>query len=416
MPTPRNQTFTTQTGGTISGGRYYMPAWRRNMAPLTWAVIPFSNTFASQDPKLRADMNPNGAGGSTPWHGAGGQSMVIDAWCSLTPSKTDGRVWAPLGGGHGDYAGNEGYVVDLMSENPAWKLLRRPSGALPDSAINYSDGQEATALYSDGRLRASHTYNNIIHIPGTDDLFVANLSAPFYNPVSTVQKCWYINGVSGEHSLASDYTALQQVTGTGEGGACYDPVRNCVWHIRTAVSWNYILKTDLTTGVTTRHGYGDSWVGGSSRMVYVPTHDVVAHITAIGGGSGLSIWNPATDTWKRIASVSGTPSAGLSGGTMCGGYAGGEWVSSLGGIVIWNNNSPYSAEVSLLTPPSTDPMNGTWVWSKIEPAASNTVIPPARPSTGSASSIFGRFAYVPSLKGFCLLIQASSQMHFFATE
>ncbi|MBA4344400.1 MAG: hypothetical protein C0423_19850 [Methylibium sp.] len=344
----------------------------------------------------------------------------MDAWCSLTPSRDDGRLWAPLGGGHGDYAGNEGYVADLMVDAPLWRLLRRPSGALPDAAIAYSDGSEGTGVYSDGRLRGSHTYNNIIHIPGGNKLFMGVLSAPFYNPSpagGVVQKSWYIDGETGEHSLASDYTALTQASGTGEGGAYYDPVRNCVWHIRTATSSNMILKTDLATGVTTKHGYADAWVGGSSRFVRVPGHDVAAHITAISGGSGLSIWNPATETWKRKANVAGSPSAGLFNGAQCGGYAGGDWVDSVGGIVLWNNDAPYSAELSVLTPPATDPMNGTWTWSVMSPDAANTVIPPPRVGgTGGPANIFGRFGYLPALKGFYLQTQASAQMHFFAIE
>lgn len=386
------------------------------MVPRTWKAVPTANTFASQDPKLRADMNPNYPGGA-PWAGALGQSQVMDAWCSLTPSKDDGRLWAPLGGGHGDYAGNEGYVIDLMSEAPAWALLRRPSGALPDAPITYADGQESTGLYSDGRLRASHTYNNIIHTPGEERLFVAYLSAPFYNPIATPQNSYWIHGTTGEHSLASDYTALTQVSGSGGGGCCYDPVRHCVWHIRNSISSNMFLKTDLATGVTTKHGYANAWVGGGSRMIYVPGHDVIAHITNLSGGSGLQIWNPANSTIKGVAAVAGSPSAGLHGGAFPAAAAGGEWIPELGCIVLWDNNAPYSAELTTLTPPASDPMNGTWTWGVLAPSEANSVTPPPRVGgdTGVAS-VYGRFGYLPALKGCYLQVRASAQMHFFATE
>jgi len=387
--------------GSVQGG---WPTWRAAMTPLTWAVVPTANALADVDPEDSATYNPSYPS-SAPWHGAGGQPMVLDAWGGLTPSQDDGRIWMALGGGHGDYAGNESYVIDMRAEAPAWSMLHPPSGAVGQPAVaNYSDGQEATGLYSDGRMRAGHTYNQGLHVPG-GDIFIATVPAPYYNPVSTTQKSFWIDIDTGVHSLASDYTALTDVQGSGEGGSCYDPVRHCIWHVRTAAVSNRILKSDLASGVTTAHGASNTWVGGAARFVYVPGHDVVVNLTGIG--AGFCIWDPATLDWTRAPSSTGALPAGISNTVG----VGAAWVPELGKILIWNHSS-NTATFATLTPPASNPTGGTWTFGSLSPDGSNAVTPAAK----GGNPTYGKCGYLPALKGMYLKPTFAASMYFFATS
>lgn len=383
------------------------------MTARTWKAVPTANTFASIDPALRADLNPNFPGGA-PWAGAGGHAAMLDAWCSLVPSQDDGLLIAGPGGGHGDGASNAQARIDLMEESPAWALLSAPSGALPGSAITYSDGQEATGLYSDGRIRAMHNYNNLLHIPGTRRVFVASIAAPYYNPLATAPKSYYLDMDTGAQSLASDASSLIAAGGPSEGGACYDPTRNCVWHVRNASGLgNKIVKTDIATGISTEHGVRDSWTGNYGRFVYIPGRDLVMNICGVNA-SRYCFWNPATETWSRSVTP---PTGAMSAGLEWGGYAGAAWVDSLGGVAVWNNNAGYETEISLLSPPATNPLTNPWVWSVIPAAPSNSVTPSARPGgTGGTANVFGKFGYLPALKGFYLKVTAAAPLYFYAVE
>lgn len=404
MPTPRNQTFTTQTGGTISGGRYYMPTWRRNMAPFTWTIVPTSNTLMSIDPASRPDLNPNGVG-SAPWRGNGGFGAILDAYGSLQPSRTDGNVYAALFGGHGDYAGNESVGIDLKSENPAYRLIRRPSGSLPDSPITYMDGQESTGVYSDGRIRSIHPYNNLVHLPN-NKMFLARVGASYYVGNVTSRKCFYIDCVTGEHELIGDYSSVDGSLGSPEGGACYDSLRNCVWHIGNNGS-SKLLKTDLNTGVTTSIGGANAWVSGRSTLIHLVSSDLIAMITTISGGTGLMLVNPTTGAAKRVVPISGTPPTGWSGAY---GYSGASWSPELGGIAMWDHDS-NTAEIALLTPPA-DMWNGTWTIGSVYLNPVNSVTPTTRISSSIRTD--GKFGYLPAMKGFYLQNRTSDPMYFFS--
>ena len=375
------------------------------MAPLTWKVVPTANTLAAVDPALRADLNPNFPGGA-PWAGSNGVQATLNAWGTLVPSQDDGRVWMANGGGHSDYAGNESYAIDFMAEAPAYSLLHPPSGAIGYSpGIAYSGG-EATGLYPDGRLRAMHGYSQGIHIPG-GDIFIAMVSAPFYDPVATAQKSWWIDADTGVHSLASDYTALTEVQGNGEGGSAYDESRNVVWHLRNGSGLGVLMmKTDLATGVTTSHGARNTYVGDYCSFVRIPELDLVLNLNGAGSG-GFFIWNPATETWKLNPTVTGSYPTGMRSVAA----SGAKWIPSLGKVVMWNNSS-NGAVFSTLTPPASDPINGTWTRGTLSPDASNTVVPNVFP----VAYIFGKCGYLPAMKGFYLKPTWASPTWFFATE
>ena len=90
---------------------------------------------------------------------------IIIAWCGACFDDNESVLWLPLGG-HSDYAGKyEPYKeIDLSVNSPTWEMVRPPSGAIGNQMV-LDDGQEATGLYSDGRLRAVHSYNKPVYVP-----------------------------------------------------------------------------------------------------------------------------------------------------------------------------------------------------------------------------------------------------------
>lgn len=410
MATPRADTYSAASGAAVyagmaaSGG---LPSWVTSMAARTWKKVPLGNTFMSIDPELRADMNPNYPG-QAPWHGSGGHAAILNAWGPLVPSRDDAHLYTLPTGGHGDFAGSYMAGVDLMQEVPLWYLINRPSGALPGAAVTYNDGNEASGLYSDGRVRSGHGYQNFLHIPGTTKVMqIVNTAMYPAGNVTGPNKAWFHDVVTGAQSDAYDYSALTSVTpsNTGENsGFCYDSKRHSVWHVR-GNGTTKLIQINLTTGAMTEHGTANSWVGGCSKLEYIPTHDVILNLTNISGGSGYTVFDPVANSWgSRIPpAITGSPSAGLSGGSNPAGFGGGGWIDELGGVVAWNNDS-NTTEISLLTMTSPTSL----AWSVVSVAAENTVVPPARVGgSGGLANIGGRFGHLKAI-GCCYLLRSAT--------
>lgn len=411
MATPRADTYTAATGAAIYAGMAApggLPSWVTSMASRTWKKVPLGNTFMSIDPRQRADMNPSYPA-AAPWDASGGHAAILDAWGSLIPSQSDGRLWAGPAGGHLDLAGNHQVVLDLMQEVPTWALLSRPSGALPGAAVTYEDGNDAAGVYvADGRVRGNHPYQNILHVPGTTKLIMPVVAATYPNAATAVNKAWSFDTETGAQSLACDYTALSSVSPSNSGensGNCYDVSRNSVWHLRSSGNTK-LVKINLGTGTATEHGALNTWVGGSSRLFHIPTFDKILNLTNISGGSGYIMFNPVADAWesRTPAAFQGAPSAGLSGGSQPGGVCGGGWVQSLGGVLVWNNDTA-TTEISLLTPNST---GSVWTWSVLAVSGTNTVTPPARVGGGGGlANALGKFGILPAM-GLCYWARSSA--------
>lgn len=385
--------------------RNLWPAWRSAMAPNTWALVPVATTLAQVDPALDPALNPNAAS-AAPWRGSGGQAMVLDAWNSFVPSasENDGRVWVTCCGGHGDYAGNEHYEIDLLDEAPGWEMLRRPSGNSIDGLFAFGDGQESTGLYSDGRIRSTHVYQNQCHVPGRG-IFMSDNTASYYTASGNPKKAFWISE-AGEHSVACDYSALP--LGGDRGSSCYDSTRDVLWFTRANAS-SKIARYNPNTDAVDALGILDSWVGGGSRMIYAASIDMVLMLTDIG--SGLVLWNPSLESWKRSVTVTGTRPAWLTGDT---GYAGSAWVQTLGKVLLWNNESGHTEKFATLTP-GANAWTDSWAWGELLPDAANAVTPPARPGgSGGIANILGKCAYVRGLNGFLLQTQFSAPMYFYA--
>lgn len=387
--------------GSPSG--FARPLWRTAMAPQTWEVVPVSRTLAQEDPALDPTLNPNSPA-SAPWRGSDGALGTLDAWGCLLPSsdEADGRVWMPLGGGHGNYGGNEAYVINLASESPAWSRISRPSGNLVDGLLAYADGDYTTGEYPDGRIRAKHGYTDFVHIPGTNKIACMRLSTGFAGGSTTAHRSWIIDGVTGAHSLLSNYSGLAGRGGVHGGGSCWDTTRNVIWH-HGATSSGKMLQTNPDTGVTIEVGPSDNRIGAICQMVYVPTIDRVMVLVPYFS-SLMHEFNPNTGAWSYVFSISGTQPAGFSGLYR---RAGPVWVPSLNAIAMWDN-SGSTTNITLLRPPG----NGSgWRWDTLSPASGDVA-----PANMDPDGTFGKFGYSKALNGFYLQPTYSSPMCFFSLD
>lgn len=399
-------TAETAFAGTVRG----MPAWRTAMAPRTWAVVPTGNTLASVNPANDPTLNCNYPL-SPPWIGATGHKSILDAYSGPTPSITDGRLFLN-GGGHGDYAGNEQYEIDLMDDAPTWRMVRRPSGSKVDVGTITSSWYTPSSIgkYQDGRQRSVHSYADYVHIGG-NKIFRGRLGPYGYGDSSLQpeRQPLLIDLTTGEHTYLPSYESLATTDDNGAhgGGAAFDPTRNCVWHIGVQASTR-MLKTDLATGVTTAHGVKNTYSGGVSCMAYSPSLDLVIYVA---GGPAFSLFNPGTLSWSRNHPTTNTFPARLERP----GAAGEVWVESLQAVAFWDNNTEPGV-ITLLRPPASNPFVNAWTWDQLNPDASNTVLPAVRDVTSSSYATYNKFGYLKALKGFYLQSKYAQSMYFFALE
>ncbi|UXI65820.1 hypothetical protein [Tahibacter amnicola] len=379
------------------------PTWRRAMAANTWRAIPAANTLQQIDPARNPQLNPYLVGNPNdnrgPWGGALGQAGVILPWCGACYDNGSGTLWLPLGGGHGDYAGNEAYGICLADEIPQWRMPRPPSGSMPLGQITLADGQEATGNYADGRPRAIHSYNKHVYLPGRGP-FCAVQGATFQSGQAGTQRSLLLNTSNGEWEVRTTHPAAA----VEYGGACYDATRDAVWWIGAGTAW--LTRYDVASN------QWDVFTGGTQAnywnyhaLTHAPQHDILVMLSA-ALPQGFAIWDATTAQLTHPGATNSWP-AHLG---QPGGQAGCQWVPGLNAVALWHNrNVATTSAVTLLRAPA-DPRSQPWTWDTLPVAAGNTVTP----TIGQANGTFGRFGYAPGLDGFYLLNDVDEPVYFFA--
>lgn len=373
------------------------------MAKNTWAVVPAANTLSSIDPGGSAAITPPGAD-----HVGRGMTLGLLSWTGGVWDDSTGTFWIPLGGGHTDYGGNEPYRIQLGADQPAWSMVRNPTGAVGNTGIT-RDGREATGLYFDGRLRAVHSYNNQTFVPGLGPV-ISRLAGCYYTAtVSPANARAYRIDDAGEAHLLCDYAAANEgsaLISSSDGACAFDPTRGArgtLWSLGHGTS--RLIQIDIAAGTATARGDKANYLASCDAMHYIPGMDVLAGINR----GALKIWQLYRDNYSAVApALTGNFSAGLEIANLAG--FGSCWVPELRMLCLYENSSNRT-QISTLTPTrgATDP----WVRGMLEVSPANTVTPPAVSSNGG---LFGRFGYSSSLRGFYLVPGTTQMPYFFATE
>lgn len=411
MAAPRADSYTAASGSAIYGGRVAgRPAWRRAMSANTWAEIP-SNTLSSVDPAQSATHNPNYPS-TAPWcrvsSGITNQTTnngVVQPWCGAAYDDSKARLWLPLGGGHGDYGGNESYCIDLGVDSPAWVMKRPPSGSttliaggLPAgstpvaSSYLLDDGQETSGVYADGRPRAIHSYRKHVYVPGVGPVLPVQ-GGCFTNVADSSKDTWLMDEATGEWTWKS--TASVSADGATSGSAaCLDTSRGRI--LFQGIGSHSLKALDLSAWTYSTLGTGTaSNCSGDVAITYVPGHDVIFKACDYFT-RGFAVHDAATSA-VTYPLTTGTPPS------YFGGSSGQAWVPSLGAMVVLSG----SGNLHTLTPTGnakTDP----WAWAVLATSAA--------PPTNTTVGVYTKFGYSQRLGGCYNVMQSSAKPWFFATE
>lgn len=363
-----------------------------------------SRTLDSVDPVKSPTVNPSYPNAPEWAPNTLRQSAVVDAWCGAAYDEATDTMWLGMGGGHGDYAGNEIYKCGFFGDRPGWQMVRRPSGAV-GGLLTTNDGQEPSGVYADGRPRAVHTYNKWVYVPNVGPVLTA-LGPGSWVPTRGGKR-WgvFINEGNGEAAFTAEPTAFSVLHCDG-AAACYDSLRKAIWIVpgNTEPFVRYDLPSigGAHTGRYTAVGPAYSRNGYASAC-YLPDHDCIL-IGSSDFGETTGVWlvfDCATGTYY-VPTFSGAGAIGPRQGNSQP-----RWVQSLGAACTWNNSSNTTAITKLM--PGTNPRVDTWTVSTLSVAGANNVVPSAK----SAQGTYGRFAYSSRLGGFLVFNSTMGPTYFF---
>jgi hypothetical protein len=309
----------------------------------------------------------------------GGVHKVMQAWSGAAYDTNRERliVW---GGGHSDYAGNEIYVFDTGTLR--WQRLNEPSS-------NVSGTNEP--FYPDGLPRSRHTYNYIEYLPNIDRFVSFGGSGPYPVGGGTFTRIvseFNFDSLTWSHDRAQ----VPRASGTGTGNlissiATYDSVTGNVWQHSMGASGNQLSQYNPVT---------DTWTVHASKYVRIystPAIDTNRHQLVIVGNDQILAWDlnaPDAAPITPVTSGDNTMEAAIAPGFQY------DPVSDK--LVAWDGG----ADVYLLDP-------ATWVWTKISPATTNTVVPTSKEPNGT----YGRFRYIPSKNVFIAVNRTSENVYLF---
>lgn len=310
--------------------------------------------------------------------GVSGVKSIMDAWNGgVYDTKRDRLiVW---GGGHGNYSGNEIYAFDVNTLQ--WERITEPS-----SLQGWTD---TDTTYQDGRPVSRHTYNYLTYLPEPfDNFFVAG---------GTVL---YASGYGDDDSYLFDFNTLEWQTITNKipnrsiaAISVWDPVTETVFY-HNAGGGSYMSQFNPKTNTWIARGNFGTENEGWIQYQWGATIDPIRRkFVAIGNGN-VYIWNIADKgNLKHTKLITSGDTEILD--ALKPGVA---YDQVLDKIVAWAGGTDvYVLDLE------------TAVWTRIAPAATNTVTP----TTSNENGTFGRFRYIPSKNAYIVVNKTNENVYFF---
>lgn len=382
MATAVADTYSAASGATLYAGRTSgVPAWLTLLAatPRRWARL--GNGIKSIDPRWNPAVNPlYDASGLTkpPWGMStwGIEGIFAYSGASMDPDGTTLYAW---GGGHGDSADNGVYALDLHTDVPTWRCDRWTAGSIGNwdgvNALGFDGLDSIQDTYYNGEPRSSHTYNGPTCAEGkmwTSQGYKAGAGGVggqtlFWYDLTT--KVWDSTPMPASGILCQDMCYIpprRTIMTVGKGN-----LQMAIYHIAT----NTWTQTDAYTNTSNK-----------TRLVYIPTLDVLVGISAVVG-NGFFVH----DFGRTANGGNELRPALVGGGALFDGkvdLCNGNWVPSLGCIVGWS----YGADFWTLTPPASGVITDPWTKGTLAADAGNTVTPTGNPGAQDPST-FGRLFY-----------------------
>jgi len=338
-----------------------------NITPGQWYEVPNSK-MSSVDP---CPVQPCSYSGNT------GQFAVMGSWSGgVYDTKRDYLVvW---GGGHADYAGNEIYVFDVPSLH--WKMLTEPSADVTPNVAHYADGKPSSR----------HTNSSLVYDTKDDSMLVCGVSSVYGNGYALPDSDAY-------SFTAKSWTSLGVIPDSPNGSpqaigdiAIYDAKNDRMW-CHTVGGSGALWEFNLTTKGWIMHEQSELSITASAL------YDSKRHRMVAIGGYGIR----QVIGWD----LDHPDSAPISHTTT--GAEGGRALESIEGpgfdydpvndvYVGWNGGDI----IYTLNPVS-------WVWTQVNPAVGNSVIPTAAVPAGT----YGRFRYIPSKHAFIVVNSTTENVY-----
>ena len=377
----RNDTFVHYADSIISTqsinapGGYVpdMPAWVQS-TPATWAQI--ANTQMSSvdpNPPLNAGI---GAGGGL----GNGIRMKVEAWTGFALDTRTSRLYSVASGGHNDYGGNEVNYLALDTETPGWVEAKPPT---PSAQIT-----NCGSYYADGRPTSRHQYYGAVFSEQADAIVLMGgaqwcTSGGFHNATDTYDISSNTYSTSGQHpSLPPDFRG-------DVIGICADPSTGDVYTFaqNSIAKWDAVDNTFTvlnTNFVSNPKGQNGPTACDTSRnrIFLVGGQYSHRHLYSISGNSV---------TQPTLSGAAASAVQNCSGGSMM------VYVPEMDAYLLCVGGGSQGVVYRINA--------STFECTSF---ASNASIP----AVGNGNGVYGKFAYVPRLRG-CVLVTQHAQNAWF---
>lgn len=377
--TPRNDAYTVGSGGALYAGGGW-PAWRQGMVAWEWVEL--------------TGTTMNGTNATVAPSGSTGPSSRINTWSPLVVDRVANRIYCAANGGHGDYAGNEVLQLDLSVDAPgAWTFLRQPT-----PSADVQDAAGATTHYLDGRCPSSHGYYSGWHVPNLGKIVKIGAGATWQtaNGQSAAYAFdlgdgdWdgagtYPNTSWASPSLSNGYAGQAQDQSTGD---IYFPGPSSGGMRRFNASDSSYTSLAAIGGVNADFGYYRALAYDHTRGKLLLCGD--AYLDADEG----RVWtdNGSTGSWATVTFTGeSTAFDGAHG-------FGGEFCEPVDAYIIKTATGDQVLSV--------DPV--TWEITEQSTTGGGSI-------PNATNKVFGRFKYMPLLRGFFYYPAYTSNVWFLAT-
>lgn len=341
----------------------YTPAWLQNKASNEWFQI--SGTA-----------------------GAGGAPLNDYSGFALT---ADGKLAAGAAGGHGGSRDNRVVVLNLLDDAPSWNVLNNPSTTTPDDAAYNPDGKPASR----------HTYHSTIYVPYLDRvmLFGVRFTAPGaltfnkvdgFNPRTGVWDGVVLGKPGQSGSGYADIVA-------GYYGAAIDGAGN-VWSVGGLQKYTPSSNTwssAITVPAANTVRYPWAWDSLRSQLFGLCWGDgegFNTDVRAIKQSGSIQTQVTFNNSAALTQFIADAPS-----------YAGMDYDVDNDRFLFFSNDHP--TRIYVVTPNE----GSVWDMSLLTLGPGSNALPT------NGAPIVGRFKYVPQLKGFVCLPDASQTLYFMRT-
>jgi hypothetical protein len=332
------------------------PAWFTAMADRTWST-PVTNTLDSVKP---ATLYGRHAG-------------ICDAWTGGFTDQVRKEYGLCANGGHGDYGGNETYVVKMNVASPAWVRLNNPS-----NPVGGTDARHSMGNFGDGTMRPVHGWHRCtfgegkVWYAGADGMFETGYQSSACWSFNRATLTWQHQGIA----IPAPFGAFSNLN-TEAGAACYDPVSRKVWSTATGQTepgasvgggvgvWSIDCQTNAITTYPINFGSGNPrWAAAGLGFAFFgdTSNNRIGVIDTANPGAGITFRTPTGGTFPpdKSGCVFHAPSRAL---------------------LLWHANGSSIIKIAI----PANPLTGAYTISTIAAAAGNAVTPTGAQPNGTYS-------------------------------